>query len=226
MRPATVPAQGKRGNPKQTRGSKRGWAIERRPGRPLEAARDGMTQIRQEMRLPVSSLWQSETSRASTAPTRMTPPSAGSAGGIDAAHGNAHDVSRHRPRSSLGRVTVVKPLTSMTGAAATRTTGDACVDTGGAIFDSDVDDRGNAQGGRAPAGGKVGTFSAPICGSGGQELNGEPGGRRTPLPLRSSHRVGPIGALGQKRLAAEKCFFYPSEWLDHNLVRLVFIVGR
>lgn len=196
-----MPAQGKRGNPKQARGSKRGWAVEPRPGRPLDAARDGMTQVRQEMRQPVSSLWQPETARAWTAPTRMAPPSAGSAGGMDAAHGIARGFSRQRPRSGLCKGTAVEPLTSTTGVAATRTTEDTGpgVGAGGAIFDDGGDDGGNDRGGRAgqaSAGDEFGTFSAPICGSGEQELNGDPGGRRTPLPLRSSHRVGPIGALG------------------------------
>lgn len=198
MRLATVPAQGKRGNPKQARGSKRGWAVERRSRQPLEAARDGMTQVRQEIRQPVSSLWQPETVRASTAPTRSTPPSAGSTDGTDAAHGISRGISRHRPRSSLCKVTAVGPLTPTAGAADTRTAGDTClgVGAGGAIFDPDVDDGGNARGGRASAGSEFSTFSAPICGSGEQEVIGEPGERRTPLPLRSSHRVGPIGALG------------------------------
>lgn len=203
-----MPAQGKRGNPQQARGSKRRWAVERRPGRPTDAARDGMTQVRQEMRQPVLSLWQPETARAWTAPTRMTPPSAGSAGGMDAAHGIARGFSGQRPRSGLCKGTAVEPLTSTTGVVATRTTGDTFlgVGAGGAITDDGGDDGGNDRGGgtgrsgRASGGDECGTFSAPICGSGDQELNGDPGGRRTPLPLRSSHRVGPIGALGQRRL--------------------------
>ena len=202
-RPATEPVDGKRGYPKLARGAtKRGWATERKPGR--VEGRDGMTRVRQDMRQPVSSLWQPETERASTAPSRM-PLFAGTPG-IDATHGStSRDSSRRRLRSGLGNVTGVEPPTSASrGVPVTRTTGGTCLGVGAEdpfLNDDGVDgDKKRGGGGGGGGGGdKFGTFSAPICGSGDQELTADPGGgRRTPLPLRSSHRVGPIGSLGQK----------------------------
>ena len=206
-----------------------------------------MTQVRQDMRQPVSSLWQPGTERASTAPTRMLR-SAGSAGVIDATHGVArarmprsagsteaidatHSItrgsSRHRSHSELCKTTGVESLTSSPGVTATRTTGDTCLGVGaeGAIFNADGDNGGNIRGRRAPVEGELGTFSAPICGSSEQELNGNVGGRRTPLPLRSSHRVGPIGTLGQRRPEAEITIF-PSKRPAYKLVLLTSVAGK
>ena len=138
---------------------------------------DAMLRVRRDIRQPVTSLWQTATERASTAPTRA-------AGGADT---NARrDLSRRRPLSEIG--------------AARAQRGAEITDShrGAAASGAGGENRNNGRGQPSREGKPTDArdVSAPTRGQGGREVDRNHKGRRTPIPLRSSHRIGPVGGLG------------------------------
>lgn len=179
--PERDPAKGERGPVTRGRGSKRGGQGDAKLG-PLKVD-TGMIRVRQSIRQRVTSLWQTETKRASTAPEQSVSFARGS--GADA---TACNLSKSRPRSQMSA-----PTTPIAEMAATRVGGDEASGAGGGglgvIFDGS-----NGGDGRGRA-----AFSAPTCRPEERMADGGPGERRTQTPLRSSHRVGPTGTLGAER---------------------------
>lgn len=160
-----------------------------------------MARVRRYIRQPVTSLWQTETERARTAPTRRLP-SAGR-------HGDCLDSiargSRIRPRSQAsvaegGRLFEF----SAGGGAAARNDSEilrvhgvattAALSTVTAVDGApEVDCRAGLL-----REGKSDKACTPTFGTGVRIRGGVCDEReRTPVPLRSSHRVGPVGALGE-----------------------------
>lgn len=161
-----------------------------------------MLRVRQEIRQPVTSLWQTATERAEAAPTRLVSHGGGM---VDCTNTTARrDLSRcqRQSQSSSARAKVGVGL-STPPAGATNT-------TGGAGHGSPNGDggKGSKVRGRAPREddpGNATVLTAPVGGPGGGVVDGDQRGRRkTPIPLRSSHRVGPIGSLGERSAHASE----------------------
>lgn len=169
--------------PTGDRGPKHGGPYGKRKGAKREK---GMVQIRHSIRQPVTLLWQTKVERPQTAPTISQPFRAN-----DSDHTAAGEASQHGVHSKIGaaredgaRAGVDVEMSQRTG------------DGGDGVA---VGEGGNRNDGRERAlrEGETATSIAPFCGTGaGQRGSGE---GKTPMPLRSSHRVGPIGVLGTRR---------------------------
>lgn len=194
-----------------------------------------MARVRQIMRQPVTSLWQSESERASTAPARV-----GLAANISgflnlpAATGSLPR-SRIRPRSQLATMkngssnnSEARILATAGGRDRGERGGNGYCSRGGGEADgtggagravtaaSGHDGRSSENHGESgvvsAADGCRSSFvapQAPTCGSMvGTVVDGSGSlgrGRRIPMPLRSSHRVGPVGSLGERSLPQNGC---------------------
>ncbi len=143
---------------------------------------DAMLRVRRDIRQPVTSLWQTAAERASTAPARAL-------GGADV---NARRglPSRRQPLSEIG------------AARAQRGAEELADSRRGASADGENRDNGRGRASREGEPDDGRDISAPTRGPGGmggerdQHADRRRRRRRTPIPLRSSHRVGPVGTLG------------------------------
>lgn len=169
---------------------------------------DAMVRVRQDFRQPVTSLWQTATERAATAPTRlMTSTSTNT--------GTGRDLSRRRPCSQASAMKARGGgLSTLSMCAANNTTNeiDQVKDEhqhvggkGATVSGAGGRSRGNNRRRMSKEGEltnskttKNAGSAVSVYGSGGQAIDGDPGGRKTPIPLRSSHRVGPVGSLGEQ----------------------------
>lgn len=158
-------------------------------------ANNMMASLRQSMRRPVPSLWQTETQRASTAPASVF--TCGS--GLNA---NARAESRDRiqPRSKVGRVTNFGEEVPSRDGGQRKAGGGGGASVG---YDGRRASIGGNGGARANISKdalqtKSGSIVLPASAyEPAEDIADESFGRRpTPTPLRSSHRVGPVGALG------------------------------
>lgn len=185
------------------RGAKHGDS-ERKLATPLRKKEDNaMLRVRQDIRQPVTSLWQTAAERAKTAPTRLV--SRGGGGMEDCTSTTARrDLSRRQRHSQNSPPRAKKGGIGLSN---------ATVAPGGDNLKGDVG-KGSKGRGRAPRedGPENSTgLTAPVCGPGGGAVDGDQRGRtKTPIPLRSSHRVGPVGSLGERRAHA-----YESEYEAH-----------
>lgn len=174
---------------------------------------DAMVRVRQDFRQPVTSLWQTATERAATAPTRSVSRGGGLVDSTNAA--TRRDLSRRRPHSQIsstkdkgGVLSKLSTREANTTTIAPEETGDQRQHVGGkgATFSgADGGNRVNGQRHTSREGEPVDTSitkntssAVPVPGSGGQAICGDSRGRKTPMPLRSSHRVGPVGSLGEQ----------------------------
>lgn len=166
---------------------------------------DAMLRVRQDIRQPVTSLWQTAAERASTAPSRI----ASHEGGImDNTNTTARrKLSRHRPHSQIG---VARAKRGIGGADAHGGNMDGCLPASGKGAVSSADgEKGGANRGQpsresepaSPNANIIIPGIAPTRGLGARANDRVKQGRGTPVPLRSSHRVGPVGSLGGPRSA-------------------------
>lgn len=183
------------------KGLRHGGGIAPKPAAALKMREDdAMLRVRQDIRQPVTSLWQTAAERASTAPTRTASRRSEM---VDCTNTAARrGSSRRRPHTQTGV------------ARAKRDNGRADVNSGVGIVDECL--RAGGRGVASGAGGEKrdatrGRSSresehrranaetpglVSTRGSGGKVVDRAKPGRRTPTPLRSSHRVGPVGSLG------------------------------
>ncbi|CAM9544373.1 unnamed protein product, partial [Ectocarpus sp. 12 AP-2014] len=171
---------------------------------PINTGHAAMVQVRQDFRQPVTSLWQTASERAATAPTRAASRSGGIVDSTNTATAR-RGPSHRRPQSQAGASRTQRKATSTPPTGATTNArdqlGNARPHTGGrgAVSSAGEGRKSNSRGQAsreseptsAPA-----ISPAPVCVSGGREADGQKQRRtRTPMPLRSSHRVGPVGSL-------------------------------
>ncbi|CAB1121297.1 unnamed protein product [Ectocarpus sp. CCAP 1310/34] len=189
-----TPAHGREGQeraPEHERGAKRKPTTP-----PIRTGHAAMVQVRQDFRQPVTSLWQTASERAATAPTRAAPRGGGivdSTNTATALRGPSH----RRPQSQAG-ASRTQPKAMSTrdqlGNARPHTGGRGAVSRAGEGRKSNS--RGQASRESEPTSTPA-ISPAPVCVSGGREADGQKQRRiRTPIPLQSSHRVGPVGSLG------------------------------
>lgn len=197
--------KGQEKNPEHVRGA------ERKPTTPpIKTGHAAMVQVRQDFRQPVTSLWQTASERAATAPTRAA---SGGGGIVDSTNTTTarRGLSHRRPQSQAGVSRTQGKGTSAAAAPTSATTnarddqlGNARPHTGGKSAVPSAGDgrksnsRGQASRESEPTS-SPGISPGPVCVSGGREADAQQHqrGRRTPIPLRSSHRVGPVGSLGE-----------------------------
>ncbi|CAM9231256.1 unnamed protein product, partial [Hapterophycus canaliculatus] len=178
---------------------------------------DAMVRVRQDLRQPVTSLWQTATERAATAPTRSVSHSGGMVDSTTAA--TRRDLSRRRPFSHISATKAKGSRMSMPSTvAANDVTNDAETaederqhvgGKGATVPSADGGNRSNSRR-RASREGEPANiatanntgFEVPVYGSVGQATDRDPRGRKTTIPLRSSHRIGPVGSLGSTSLPA------------------------
>ena len=186
------------------KGPRHGEAIKPKPKAALKKREDNaLLRVRQDIRQPVTSLWQTAAARASTAPTRSVSHRDGM---LDCTNTAARrDPSRGRPHSQSG----VAGAKRDNGRADTSSgvVGE-CPHTGGrrAVSSADGEKRGTSRGRSSRESEPVTTNAdsktpglVSARGPGGRVVDRAQQERRTPIPLRSSHRVGPIGSLGGRR---------------------------
>lgn len=160
------------------------------------AIENGVFKVQHDIRQPVTSLWQTDRERASTAPTRRIPPTVRCC-----ANTTGRDLSRRRPYSQM----------SVTRASRSATPG-VCVVTGGIVGDEVLGAGGGGAVGSANGGSRkngrhksrgveFGDSPATACESEKEMVNRGRPEIKTPVPLRSSHRLGPVGTLGETRTA-------------------------
>ncbi|CBJ27259.1 flagellar associated protein [Ectocarpus siliculosus] len=172
---------------------------------PIKTGHAAMVQVRQDFRQPVTSLWQTASERAATAPTRA----ASRGGGIVDSTNTAtarRGPSHRRPQSQAGASRTHGMVTSAPPTGATTNArdqlGNARPQTGGrgAVSSAGEGRKSNSRGQALRESDLTSTPAispSPVCVSGGREADGQKQRRRrTPIPLRSSHRVGPVGSLG------------------------------
>lgn len=173
---------------------------------PIKTGHAAMVQVRQDFRQPVTSLWQTASERAATAPTRA----ASRGGGIVDSTNTAtarRGLSHRRPQSQAGASRTQGKATSTLPTGATTDArdqlGNARPHTGGrgAVSSAGEGRKSNSRGQASRESEPTSTPAispASVCVSGGREADGQQQRRRrTPIPLRSSHRVGPVGSLGE-----------------------------
>lgn len=183
-------------NSSPQRGAKHGGGIKPKPTAALKKRENAaMSRVRQDIRQPVTSLWQTVAERASTAPTACH------GGGIVDCTNSADRLSRRRPHSRIGAARTKREIGRSD---ATDGVVDGCLQAGGrgALSSADEEKRSSSRG--RPSRERQSAFTdtntktpglVPTRGSGGRVVEAQPA-RRTPAPLRSSHRVGPVGKLG------------------------------
>lgn len=159
---------------------------------------DDLTPIRQNMRRSVSSLWQPEAQRASTAPAKVL---CGEGGSNDILREGSH--RRTRPHSQVRTANAIGDKMPSSDRANTkeRGGGDVC----GVVRGDNVSASAyRVSGLDRPAGILTDSgYNAEVVsehGSTEETVDGSSGARATPVTLRSSHRVGPVGALGERVL--------------------------
>lgn len=193
--PEKNPTEGARYRANAERASKQGGRVLVRGARQGRSnVENDMARVRVGIRQPVTSLWQMETERAMTAPTRR-PLSAGSYG----THNADCKLSQRRPHSHIGqsrggRVRPSATTVAGNGAGNNETLG---VRGGGAVVTADRCSKGEDKGRMLKDDGNSARLT-PLRGLEERMGNGEYLGGRVPMPLRSSHRVGPVGDLGER----------------------------
>ncbi|CAM9275025.1 unnamed protein product [Scytosiphon promiscuus] len=195
--------------------AKRGGRVKSEPSTSLKRSDrgvDAMVQVRQNFRQPVTSLWQSATERAKTAPTRSIPKGGRLEDGTNAA-------PRRRPHSQIFATKAKGGALSISSVGAAAKTTDAPEEIGNerqhvggkgaTVHSADGGNRGisrrhTSRDGEPAKTSVIKTTGCAVPGycSGGQVIGGHPQGRKTPIPLRSSHRLGPVGSLGSTSLPA------------------------
>lgn len=188
------------------KGPKHGGGINPKPEASLKKREDdAMLRVRQDIRQPVTSLWQTAAARASTAPTRTASHRGGM---VDCTNTAARrDLSRRRPQSQSG---VARAKRDDGRADANSGVVGECPHAGeqGAVSSADGEKIGVSRGRSSRESEQASTntnFKTPglvsVRGPGARVVDRAQQGRRTPIPLRSSHRVGPVGSLGGRLLA-------------------------
>lgn len=193
--PEKDPTGGARGHANAARASKkRGRGLVRGARQGYLNVENDMARVRLGIRQPVTSLWQTETDRAMTAPARR-PPSAES----DGAHNAEYKLSQRRPHSHVGQARGGRARLSVTGIAGTGVGDDEAPGEGrgGVAATADRFNKGEGRG-RVSKDGDNSVRLAPVQGSEEWMANGDSLAVRVPMPLRSSHRVGPVGNLGER----------------------------
>lgn len=156
-----------------------------------------MTTVRQSLRRSVLSLWQTEAQRASTAPAKILCWEGGSTDAL-----RAGSRSRTRPHSQIGKKNAVGEVvsSSVRASAGERGGGELCgVGRGDNVSGSTYDGSGSDRPSGTLTDSGYGAEEVPECGSAEEIVDRTSGARAMPTPLRSSHRVGPVGALGERR---------------------------
>lgn len=157
-----------------------------------------MLRVRQDIRQPVTSLWQTAAERASTAPTRTA---AHGGGMVDCTNTTGR---RGLSRRSHSQLSVARANRDKGCADASTGVADECLhaggrgavsSAGGAKTGASRASRGRSSREKPATSNTAATKTLSLVDSANQ-------GKRTQVPLRSSHRVGPVGSLGEPRLAA------------------------